>query len=80
MTRETIALLAHIEGALCVARTDARTLLLGAERNNYFADVAKYNVENIEQLSVYVRSLIEELQGNYRNIEECPFLSEEVPF
>lgn len=83
MTREIESLIYRIEGCAFTARMDAQTLLIGADRTSYFADVARYNKDNVEQLSVYVRQLYEELtreQRQFGQVEECPFSSEFVPF
>ena len=79
-TKEVENLLARLEGCITVARSDAQTILVGADRTSYFADVARWNRDNIEELAVHFRSLLEELEGQYRNIEEYPFPSEEVTY
>lgn len=83
MTREIESLIYRIEGCAFTARMDAQTLLIGADRTSYFADVARYNKDNVEQLSVYVRQLYEELtreQRQFGDVTTDKFASEFVPF
>lgn len=81
LTREIETLIYRIEGCAFTARMDAQTLEIGADRTSYFADVARYNRRNIEQLSVYVKELYEALtyeDRQFGNVEEAPFMSREV--
>ena len=83
LTKEIESLIYRIEGCAFTARMDAQTLEIGADKTSYFADVARYNRKNVEQLSVYVRRLYEELTREDRqmgDVEEEPFMSQEVPF
>ena len=81
LTREIETLIYRIEGCAFTARMDAQTLEIGADRTSYFADVARYNRENVGQLSVLVKELYELLtfeDRQFGNIEECPFCNVEV--
>ena len=90
--RDLDSIVCRIESCAFSARMDAQTLLVGADRTTYYYDVARHNKENIEELSMYVRMLEEEVSreaarreverrmSEYGQVEETPFLSELVPF
>ena len=81
ITREIESLIYRIEGCAFTARMDAQTLEIGADKTSYFADVARYNRKNVEELSVYVKELYEELtkeDRQFTSIEDTRFPSEVV--
>lgn len=79
MTKDVERIINRIEGCAFTARLDAQTLEIGADRTSYFADVARYNRINIEELSVLVRELYEVLSNEqFSSIEEHGFTSEGV--